>query len=393
MQQLCTKRAKGEAIGVPNMNGMRKGIDDRTHPDRPIRHTRLFEKVWGSILAGAIGDAMGGAIEGLDHDEIHNRFGRVDRYLPFLRPPSYHGAFGVTPALYTDDTRLRLVLCQAIIEAGDLPSRGEFGRAIVAAYHAATTDLERGFLEEYAFKAIHGSEKLIFAGEPTNGAIMMNAPVGLLCAGAPFEAFDAAYQLAFITDGYAKHSAAAMAAAVAEAMRPETSVERIIEASLTSLARHRQRVEGPLWRASPKRYAPNEQAIETAVEIARKTSDVFALPAVLAPVVERGPFFSEATQSLAVPLAMLVAANGDLRLTILGSVNYGRDNDSYASIAGGIAGALHGAGAVPEEWVEPLLKANPVPDLHQVATDLCQVIVARHAAQRQTVLAVQELLR
>jgi ADP-ribosylglycohydrolase len=369
--------------------------DRRALADRvlPITHTSLFEKVWGSLLAGAIGDAMGGAVEGLDSHEIRERFGRVDRYLPYLRPPSYHGAFGVAPASYTDDTRLRLILCRAIIEAGDLPSRGEFGRAIVAAYHAASTDLERGFLEEYALKVIHGAEKLIFAGEPTNGAIMMNAPVGLLCAGAPFEAFDAAYRLAFVTDGYAKHSAAAMAAAVAEAMRPKTSTERVVEAALASLARHRQRVEGPLWRVSPKRYAPNEHAVETAVAVARRVGDVFALPAELAPVLERGPFFSEATQSLAVPLAMLVAAAGDLRLTVLGCVNYGRDNDSYASIGGGLAGALHGAGAVPQEWIEPLLMANPVPDLRQVAIDLCNVIVARHAERREVALTVEQLLR
>jgi ADP-ribosylglycohydrolase len=360
---------------------------------RAIAQTRLFDKVWGSILAGAIGDAMGGAVEGLDYREIAGRFGRVDRYLPYLRPPSYHGAFGMAPALYTDDTRLRLVLCRAIVASGDLPSRGEFGHAMVTAYNAATTDLERGFLEEYAFKAIHGSEKLIFAGEPTNGAIMMNGPVGLLCAGAPAEAFDAAYELAFITDGYAKHAAAAMAAAVAEAMRPRASVEHIVEAALSSLARHRERVEGPLWRGSPKRYAPNERAVEAAVGIAREVHDVFALPAELSPVVERGPFFSEAAQSLAVPLAMLVAADGDLRLTILGCVNYGRDNDSYASIAGGLVGALHGAGAVPQEWIEPLLAANPEPDLRQVAIDLCQVIVARHTTRRQAVQAVEQLLR
>lgn len=39
------------------------------------------------------------------------------------------------------------------------------------------------------------------------------------------------------------------------------------------------------------------------------------------------PVGSEAGQTLAVALGMLVAADGDYRTTVLGAVNYGRDND------------------------------------------------------------------
>ncbi len=357
-----------------------------------LRRTALFDRVYGSVLAGAIGDAMGGAVEGLDYREIAARWGRVESFLPFQREPSYHGAFSTSPGTYTDDTRLRLLLCRVILEVGDLPTRGELARGIATAYDAATTDLERGFLEEYALKAVHGAEKLIFAGEPTNGAIMMNSPVGLLCAGAPGEAFQAAYDLAFLTDGYAKHSAAAMAAAVAEAMRPAASVDSIVSATLQTLTAHRDRLEGPLWRASPKRYSPNERAIESAVTIARRRRDVFALPADLYEAVERGPLFSEASQTLAVALAMFVAAGGDLRLTVLGCVNYGRDNDSYASVAGGLAGALHGASAIPPEWIPPIVAANPAPDLREIASGLTSVIAARHARRTEAVHTVEDLL-
>jgi ADP-ribosylglycohydrolase len=349
--------------------------------------------VYGSLLAAAIGDTMGGAVEGLDADEIAARWGRVETFLPYQRAPSYHGAFDTAPGTYTDDTRLRLLLCQAIIDAGDLPSRGELGRAIVAAYHSARTELERGFYEEYALKAIHGAEKLIFAGEPTNGAIMMNAPVGLVCAGAPREAFAAAYELAFLTDGYAKHSAAAMAAAVAAAMVPGATVDAVVDATLDALAAHRARLEGPLHRGWSKRYSPNEQAIETAVSAARRSRDVYALPKLLYDALRRGPLFSEASQTLAVALAMLVAADGDVRLTILGGVNYGRDNDSYASVAGGVAGAMRGVAGIPAEWVAPVHAANPVPDLGTVAADLCRVIASRHLTRRLAVDAIDRLLR
>ncbi len=357
-----------------------------------IERTALFDRVYASLLAGAIGDAMGGAVEGLEATEIAARFGRVETFLPYDRAPSFHGAFGAAPGLYTDDTRLRLLLCRAIIDAGDLPSRGELSRAIVAAYHAAPTDLERGFYEEYALKAMHGSEKLVFSGEMTNGAIMMNAPVGLVSAGAPDEAFAAGYELAFLTDGYAKHSAAAMAAAVAAAMLPTATVDGVVDAVLATLAAHRARVEGPLHRSWPKRYLPNEQAVERAVEIARSTRDVFALPDKLYDVLRRGPLFSEASQTLAVPLAMAVAAGGDLRLATLGCVNYGRDNDSYASVVGGLLGAMHGTVAIPSGWIEPVLAANPAPDMREIAVSLCRVIAKRHDRRRASVAAVDALM-
>src|SRR5437870_4708845 len=118
-----------------------------------VEGTPLCDRVYAALMAGAIGDAMGGAVEGLDHREIAARWGRVETFLPFQREPSYHGAFSATAGTYTDDTRLRMLLCRAIIEAGDLPSRGELAGMIISAYHGASHDLERGFLEEYALKA------------------------------------------------------------------------------------------------------------------------------------------------------------------------------------------------------------------------------------------------
>ena len=55
---------------------------------------------------------------------------------------------------------------------------------------------------------------------------------------------------------------------------------------------------------------------------------------------------------------MLVVAGGGYRAAVLGSVNYGRDADSTATMAGAIAGALGGAAAVPAEWSEVVASAS-----------------------------------
>ena len=53
-------------------------------------------------------------------------------------------------------------------------------------------------------------------------------------------------------------------------------------------------------------------------------------------------------------------AGGEYREAVLGAVNYGRDSDSIATMAGAIAGALGGAGAVPQDWLEQVATASRV---------------------------------
>ena len=51
-------------------------------------------------------------------------------------------------------------------------------------------------------------------------------------------------------------------------------------------------------------------------------------------------------------LGFLKVTNGDVRGSILGATNYGRDSDSIATMGGAIAGALGGEASVPAEWAE-----------------------------------------
>jgi len=57
---------------------------------------------------------------------------------------------------------------------------------------------------------------------------------------------------------------------------------------------------------------------------------------------------------------------------VLGGVNYGRDSDSIAQMAGAVAGALHGADAVPSRWIDAVSTASRR-DFTAVADGLAQV--------------------
>jgi ADP-ribosylglycohydrolase len=358
-----------------------------------MKETLLFKKVYGCMLGGAIGDALGGPVEGhpWTPEKIRESYGLVDRYVPYQREPGYHAHFSKRLGAYTDDTRMKHLLCQAIIAAGGMPRPGDLGHVLAKAYHHAPDDLHEGLVEEYYLKAIWGRDKVIFSGEPTNGAIMSNSPLGFMAACRPDEAYQAAFDLAFLTDGYAKTAAAMLVAAIAEAMRPQPTVERVIAAASETHLAFAARREGPRWHKLEWRYDPNLKFLGQAVEIARQERDVFALQKRLYETLEWGHLFSEATHTLCVALAMFVAAEGDFRQTVIGCVMYGRDNDSYASVAGALAGAFHGVEAIPAEWIEPVITANPETDMHDLSLKMAALVAQNHQRVRAAWEAVEAL--
>lgn len=69
-------------------------------------------------------------------------------------------------------------------------------------------------------------------------------------------------------------------------------------------------------------------------------------------------------------VALLEFAGEDLPLLIELGVNYGRDNDTIASIAATLGGAEMGAAALPQEWKSAVQSANPQYDFAEFAQQL-----------------------
>jgi hypothetical protein len=55
---------------------------------------------------------------------------------------------------------------------------------------------------------------------------------------------------------------------------------------------------------------------------------------------------------------MMLVARGDYTESVLGAINYGRDSDSIATMAGAITGALGGLAVVRDEWVDDVATAS-----------------------------------
>ncbi len=350
-----------------------------------MEDTLLFKKVYGCMLGGAIGDALGGPVEHLSPEEIRKRYGgNLDRYVAYDRAPAHHAHFAEGDAIgnYTDDTRLKHLHCEAIFRAGGKPRPGDLNMVLAKAYHHAPDSLHEGFIEEYYMKTIWREDKEIFGGEPTNGSLMANSPLGLITACRPDEAYQLGYELAYLTSGYARNSSAMFVAAIAEAMRPNATVEGIIDTTKEAHRRFSRRREGDHWHNTEWRYDPNVTFLDKALEVAQHERDVFAIGEPLRDILEWGHLFSEAIHTLVVALAMFVTAEGDFKQAVMGAIMYGRDKDSYASVAGALAGALNGVDGIPKEWIQPVISGNPEVDMYAYSTQLTELIASDYQQAR-----------
>ncbi|HEY1641968.1 MAG TPA: ADP-ribosylglycohydrolase family protein [Streptosporangiaceae bacterium] len=86
-----------------------------------------------------------------------------------------------------------------------------------------------------------------------------------------------------------------------------------------------------------------------------------------------------AIEELPIALAMLIIAAGGFRPAVLGGVNYGRDSDSIATMAGAVSGALHGPGVIPPEWAAAVADGSRI-DL--AASGRTMAAVAREVFER-----------
>jgi hypothetical protein len=72
----------------------------------------------------------------------------------------------------------------------------------------------------------------------------------------------------------------------------------------------------------------------------------------------RRPSRTKSIEELPVALGLLIAHRGDYRGAVLAAVNYGRDADSIAVMAGAVAAGLGGSEVVPTEWLDEIEAAS-----------------------------------
>lgn len=313
------------------------------------------DRYLGCILAGAVGDALGGGVEFMGLEEIRRIAagpgGLVTEYVP---------AYGRRGAI-TDDTQMTLFTLEGLVMAS-LRGRGKgiaHGPTMFAQSYASwlltqqrgPTQPDRSRLLDWpelhsrrapggtCLSAL-GSRTMGTPADPINdskgcGAVMRAAPLGFWQHWTPEVRFDMGARSGAITHGHPSGylPAGVLACAVGELLHGATLAEALDTATsaLVTWDRHEETLEAlEAGRSLGAQGLPSPEAIERL----------------------GGGWVGE--EALAIAVACAIGSGGDLESGLASAVTHSGDSDSTGAICGNLLGALGGTSAIPGRWLNEL---------------------------------------
>ncbi len=329
-----------------------------------------YDKVFGSILGAAVGDAMGGITETRSAEMIKDFFhGYVD---DLITPPDDCFIRGCQPGNVTDDfslayfTAIELSRCagkvdnnlakKAVLTWSEYPEFFRFAgpttQAAVMRMKGIDVPYKNAYLACDNMKATNGSGMKIFG-------------VGLINPGNLDKAVEDAVTICMPThpNNVAISGACAIAAAVAKAMEDDATLDDVIDAGLYGA--HKGFIIG-----SKKGFSlatPSvEKRMRLAVEIGKRGMGWEETMLELRDIIGAGLAAAEAIPCV---FGILAANPNDAFGAIKMGVNIGDDTDTVATMVGAIVGALYGTSNIPLKFLKPINEVNKF-DLERLAHDI-----------------------
>ena len=242
----------------------------------------LRKRIWGSLAAAAVGDALGAPTEQMSFEQILETFGGlVDRfYAPDESRPFSHGR---KAGEVTDDSSQMIELCKAFLEAG---TDRITVKHVVDALLRWAEDPEMftrfaGPTTRQAIERLRAGEDPVSVGRSgitssvgtSNGCAMKIAPAGLIHPGHLEDAVEDACTVCLPTHAtqISMSAASAVAAGIAQALTPGANVYSVVQACLFG-ARLGEGRGRELGRTTP---GPSVEArMEIAVELGLKAKNI-----------------------------------------------------------------------------------------------------------------------
>ncbi|GAA1682077.1 ADP-ribosylglycohydrolase family protein [Glycomyces endophyticus] len=289
------------------------------------------DRVLGSLIGGAVGDALGYQVEFDAWQHIEAEFGPA----------------GVTEMRYnrvSDDTQMTLFTAEGLLLArpgGEVESvREAYLRWLETQREPMPPLASEGLAAQpwlYARRApgnacitglAHGARPGVNPNSKGCGTVMRSAPFGLRHS--PAAAYDLAEQCSALTHGHPTAGTAAGAFAMMTAhLLDGATPQRAVSETLLHLRRDLSRSE-------------TADALERAYAHAGKVPPG---PNTCAPLGEGWI----AEEALAIAVYCLLGTD-DVRAGLVAAVSHGGDSDSTGSILGNLYGAAYGHAALPREW-------------------------------------------
>lgn len=326
------------------------------------------DKIVGTFLGVAVGDALGMAVETFTAEKIAKTYGRVTTY---LRPDGHKWFNGHQAGTYTDDTQLTLAVAEALIEAPlDMDAQVKHH---VAAFRKTTDGW--GNTTRNAIRSLANGGSWATSGLSGNnqglgnGVVMKIAPVALL---GELEVQEFVFNLNAMTHptGISAGAAAAHVGAISLLSKyeqedlPSLDVPGVKREILDSLARYAGFMES-------KYESVDDKISDRFFYLSENFEKEFTPPALAnalsfmsaAEIIEQfGAGSCYCFNSIPFSYAFFFR-NPDTIETLFDVISAGGDTDSNGSIVGALLGAYHGTSIFPQYLVDGLVQKDEILDV------------------------------
>jgi ADP-ribosylglycohydrolase len=373
----------------------------------------LQNKVLGMIVGSAIGDAMGAPTEMWSREEIDKTYGWVIGLDSMVREVSPEGIWipNLPAGGTTDDTRWKKLAFEYLTAEKSLQlDPKQFAKRILTEYESAIAYFQRikgtdpdpfyanmlrvGWLQEWAkvakpflvddLSSYMDGLSTFYGGEMVCAGLLYTPAIGVFFPGRPEEAYKQAYALSIFDLGYARDISALAAAMTSAAMELNPSQANVL--AVLSQIDPEGYFQTRLVGRSSYRILQKAMDIVAAVQNDSLSKEAASTPdrmrkafALLDENLQDMPF--HAGEIHLQVLTALLFADFDFELTLQFLVNYGRDNDTTAAVAGAILGAFYGFQGLPANLRTQVLLVNKdvlTIDLIDLSAKLTDQIVSLH---------------
>ncbi len=376
-----------------------------SHDNTDLDQDIYYDKVLGALAGSAIGDAMGASTEMWHRNEIQLKYGYITGLTPAVRVQSPEGIWdnNLIAGSTTDDTRWKYFMVKYFSRFnGDLTPQN-FANFIADYYSSLTKELGDGqsnndpdildvrmekidWIKEWARvvlayqkggaeyqKAMHR----FYGGEMSCAGQLYTPMFGLLSQNTPEDAYKIAYDHSLFDLGYAKDISGLVAAMTNTAMYSQSIDSILNTAVFTDPLEYKNsrlvgRISQNILDASRRAVlvarnieVPDSLIVDESVELKipqdfpysnQEWAQQNSVYSFLENEAKAIPFHSgEIWQIL---ITALEFGQGDFEKTMQFIVNYGRDNDTVAAVAGMILGAKDGFSKLPVDLRTEILRVN-----------------------------------
>ncbi len=377
-----------------------------------LTEAALYDRVLGMLVGSALGDAMGAPTEMWSRDAIQLEYGFVEDLDSMVREASPEGIWkaNLPAGGTTDDTRWKnLTVDYLLSQKSESLEPKDFASHIFKTFEGSLTKLnntegtevepfenalqEANWLSEWAKVAAPyrdanlggyaDSLSKFYGGEMVCAGLLYAPAIGAFYPGNPEKAYQEAYRISIFDLGYARDLSALASALTASGMTPNATKDSLL-ASL--------RLDPEGYFQSRLVGRTSHKLLKDALNIVREARKLDSLPnrlsldnpALIYAYTELDrrqqdmPFHAGEIYLQALTAMLFTDFNFQSTLTFL--TNYGRDNDTTASLAGGILGAWVGYNKLPVADRERVIRVTRDElgiDLEQKAQQLAKHLLAK----------------